>query len=282
MTNPQQARATDQGRYYEDPQGGPDLISVTNVLDHSVGKPILIPWASKVVANYVLGNLPRVVSQARKDPEGILKEIKQQPALMRDAAADRGSRVHNRAEAHLLRAPVPDEEDPEVTPYFNQFLKFLDAWGIDPDRDLEAAEATVAHRGLGYAGTMDMLLHLPTGATRKRRRQLWLIDIKTSETQASTTVWPEYDMQLAAYRYAPVIWAPDGTDIPMPKVAGAAILNLRRRRVNLVPMQANRASFAAFRSALTVAKHLQHIDKTKFIPLTPPTDLNPTTLRRAA
>lgn len=282
MTDPRQAISTDQGRYYEDPQGGPDLISVTNVLDYSVAKPILIPWASKVVTNYVMDNLPKVVAQARTDPDGIVKEIKKQPTLVREAAADRGSRVHNRAEAHLLRSPVPDEEDPEVAPYFRQFLKFIDVWGIDPERDLEAAEATVAHRGLGYAGTMDMLLHLRTGATRRRRRQLWLIDIKTSETQASTNVWPEYDMQLAAYRYAPVIWAPDGTDIPMPKVAGAAILNLRRRRVNLVPMDANRASFAAFRAALTVAKHLQHTEKTKFTPLTPPTDLDPASLRRAA
>ncbi|MEV6956097.1 hypothetical protein [Streptomyces sp. NPDC051183] len=282
MSDPRQAIATDQGRYYEDPQGGPDLISVTNVLDHSVAKPILVPWASKIVANYVMGNLPRVVAQARTDPDAILKELKKQPALVRDTAADRGSRVHQRAEAHLLRAPVSDAAEPDVAPYFNQFLRFLDVWGVDPERDLEAAEATVAHRRLGYAGTMDMLLHLPTGPTLRRRRQLWLIDIKTSETQASTNVWPEYDMQLAAYRYAPVIWAPDGTDIPMPKVAGAAILNLRRRRVNLVPMNANRASFASFRSALTVAKHLQLTAKTKFRPLTPPADPDPTPLRSAA
>ncbi|MER6914030.1 hypothetical protein ABT354_20345 [Streptomyces sp. NPDC000594] len=282
MTSPQQAKTTDRGRYYEDPQGGPDLISVTNVLDYSVAKPILIPWASKVVATYVMRHLPRVVAHSRTDPDAILKELKRQPEYAREAAADRGTRVHDRAEAHLLRTPVPDEEDPEVLPYFNQFLQFLDMWSIDPDRDLEAAEATVANRQLGYAGTMDLLLHLPTGPSRRRRRQLWLIDIKTSETQASTNVWPEYDMQLAAYRYAPVIWTPDGSDIPMPKVAGAAILNLRRRRVNLIPMHASRTSFAAFRSALTVAKHLQRTERTKFAPLTPPTDPDPTTLRKAA
>lgn len=282
MTAPRQALATEQGRYYEDPQGGPNLISVTNVLDYAVAKPVLVPWASKIVSHYVMANLPRIVTQGRRDVDGIIKEMKEQPELVRELAADRGTRVHKRVEAHLLSAPVPEQEDPEVLPYFRQFLKFIDVWSIDIERDLVAAEATVAHRALGYAGTTDMLLQLPTGRTRKRRRQLWLIDIKTSETQASTNVWPEYDMQLAAYRHAPVIWAPDGTDIPMPKVAGAAILNLRRRRVNLIPMNADRASFASFKAALTVAKHLQLIEKTKFPPLAPPTDLDPTTVRSAA
>ncbi|MFD8316194.1 hypothetical protein [Kitasatospora purpeofusca] len=282
MTDPRQAVATERGRYYEDPSGGPPLISVTNVLDHSVNKPILIPWATKVVTNYVFEQLPRITTAARTGPEEIIKEIKKQPELAREAAADRGSRVHKRAEAHLLGQPTPVEEDTEVLPYFRQFLKWVAEWDLDPAKDLVAAEVTVANRALGYAGTLDMLIQLPTGRTPRTRRQLWLVDIKTSATQPSTRIWSEYPLQLAAYRYAPTIWTPDGSDAPMPRVHGAAILNLRQRRHNLIPVPANRRAFRAFRSALVVAQHLQEAETTKYIPLKPPTRDDAEPLRRAA
>lgn len=255
MTDPKLAVATDRGRYYSDPAGGPALISVTNVLDTVVNKPVLVPWAAKVTAEYVMANLPTIVRRSLRERDDVLKEIKAQVRFVKETAADLGSRIHAHAEAHVLGKPMP--EDPEVAPYARQLVAWFDSWGIDLDKDVEAAECSVAHRTLGYAGTADLLVHLRTGAGR--RRELWLVDYKTSATRPAKSVYAEHVLQLAALRHAEVLWLPDDSDAPMPKVAGTAVLNLRQRTFALIPVDAGQAAFAAFAAATQAALYLKDL-----------------------
>src|SRR5581483_7910276 len=72
VTDPKLAVATDNGRYYRDPAGGPDLISVTNVIDTCVNKPVLVPWAAKVTAEYVMANLPTIVRRSLRERDEVM------------------------------------------------------------------------------------------------------------------------------------------------------------------------------------------------------------------
>lgn len=252
MTQPRHARDTERGRYYSDPAGGPDLVSVTNVLDTVVHKRALIPWAVKLTTEYVLDNIDDVQQRATDDRPALTREIKAVHGAVKDRAADLGDRIHAAAEARVLGAPVPD--DAEVAPYIAQLDRWLAMWQVDLDEHLEATEITVLHRRLGYAGTADLMVWLPTAPGG--RRELWLIDYKTSATRRATSVYPENTLQLAALRYAEVVLLPDDTDAPMPRIERTGVLNLRANSHALVPMPAGRDAHRAFRGALETTRWL--------------------------
>lgn len=276
MTNPKHARDTARGRYYSDPAGGPNLVSVTNVLDTSVNKSMaLVPWGVKLTVEYVLDNVASIARQLLTDRIGITRTIKAVHIAVREAAADLGDRVHAVAEARLLRAPIAD--DPEVAPYLAQFNLWLASWGVDIDQHVEATEITVLHRRLGYAGTADLLIWLPTGPGG--RLELWLIDYKSSATRRASSVYPENTLQLAALRYAETVLLPDDTEQPMPRIERTGVLNLRARSHALVPMPAGRDAHRAFRGALETTRWL-HAAKSSYPALAAPAAAR--TTRKAA
>ncbi|MEH0574368.1 hypothetical protein QBA54_07690 [Streptomyces sp. B21-108] len=250
MTDPKYAHATDNGRYYTDPAGGPDLVSVTNVLDTSVNKTrSLMPWAVKVTLEWVFEHRMEVARRAITDRDGLTKQLKQIHQDVRTKASDLGTDIHRAAELWLLGAPFAVTR--EVAPYLTQLEKFLSFWGVDVDKHVEAAEITCLHRRLGYAGTADLMIWLPTGEGRVL--ELWLIDFKTSATRSAKEVYPENTQQLAALRYCETVLLPDDTEQPMPKIQRAGVLNLRAKSHALVEMPAGRDAHKAFRGALANA-----------------------------
>ncbi|MFG2826054.1 hypothetical protein ACGFWI_01000 [Streptomyces sp. NPDC048434] len=265
MTNPRHAQDTERGRYYRDPAGGPDLVSVTNVIGTAVAKQAIVPWAVKLTAEWVLAHRIEVARRAITDRENLLKDIKRVHRDARDRAADLGTRIHHRAERMALRAPF--EADTQVDPYARQLTLFWQRWGIDLDQHIVAAEITFVHRRLGYAGTGDCMLWLPTGP--RGRWELWLIDYKTSATRPASSVYPENSLQLAALRFCEAVLLPDDTDGDVPRIERTGVLNLRQRSHALVPMPGNRRAFRAFRGALETTKWL-HATPTTYPALLPP------------
>ncbi len=250
MTNPKHAQDTDNGRYYTDPAGGPDLVSVTNVLDTSVNKTrSLMPWAVKVTLEWIFEHRMEVARRAITDRAELTKQLKQIHQDVRTKASDLGTDIHRAAEQWLLGAPFAVTR--EVAPYLAQLEKFLDFWGVDVDKHVEAAEITCLHRRLGYAGTADLMIWLPTG--EGRALELWLIDFKTSATRSAKEVYPENTQQLAALRYCETVLLPDDTEQPMPKIQRTGVLNLRAKSHALVEMPAGRDAHKAFRGALANA-----------------------------
>lgn len=250
MTDPKYAHATDNGRYYEDPAGGPDLVSVTNVLDTSVNKTrALMPWAVKVTLEWIFEHRMEVARRALTDRDGLTKQLKQIHKDVRDTASDLGTDIHRAAEQWLLGAPFAVTR--EVAPYLAQLQAFLGFWGVDVDKHVEAAEITCLHRRLGYAGTADLMIWLPTGEGGVL--ELWLIDFKTSATRSAKEVYPENTQQLAALRYCETVLLPDDTEEPMPKIQRTGVLNLRAKSHALVEMPAGRDAHKAFRGALANA-----------------------------
>lgn len=265
MTNPKHAHDTPQGRYYQDPAGGPDLVSVTNVIDTAVNKSMaLVPWGVKLTVEHLFDHWPFLTDRVRDDRAALTREVKAVHRDIREQAADLGDRVHNAAEARLLGAPIAD--DPEVAPYLAQFDLWLKSWGVVDD-DVEATEITVLHRRLGYAGTADLMVWLPSGPGG--RRELWLIDYKSSATRRASSVYPENTLQLAALRYAEVALLPDDTEEPMPPIERTGVLNLRAKSHALVPMPAGRDAHRAFRGALETTRWL-HAAKSSYPALAAP------------
>lgn len=277
MTNPKYAKPTEVGRYYTDPAGGPDLVSVTNVIGTAVAKHAIVPWAVKLTAEYAVDHRIEVARRALKDREALLKEIKKVHRDARDNAADLGTRIHDRAECMVLGKPFAP--DPQVDPYARQLARFFEVWGVDLAEDIVAAEITFAHRRLGYAGTGDLMVRLPTGPGGKR--ELWLIDYKTSATRPASSVYPENSLQLAALRYCEVVWLADDTDEAVPRIERTGVLNLRQRSHALVPMPGDRAAHRAFRGALETTKWL-HAAVPTYPALLPPVAQQQRLTRKAA
>lgn len=289
MTSPKHARDTDHGRYYTHPVTGQQLVSITNVLD-SISKPALVPWAAKITAEKALEMMPILVaSRLVQDCKArlvanecgrctpcVIKTIKREIKVVRETAADLGTRVHDHAEAHLTGRAIM--RDPDVDPFLAQYLQFLADYDIDITQHIEAAELTVAHPGLGLAGTLDVMAWLRLdglieGKVKKLpsdQRALWIYDIKTSATKPADVLYDEQPLQLAAQRNAVEAWLPDGSVAPMPKgIVGAAILNLRVDSYEFIPVPSGLPEWTAYRGFLTGTQWL-HEDVAKGLrPITP-------------
>lgn len=266
MTDPKHAIDTGNGRYYKDPAGGPDLVSVTNVLGTAVEKESLRWWAAGLAANWAADHRIEFARRARADRTALVAELKGLHEDVGAAAADLGTRIHAACEARLLGAPIPD--DGEVAPFLKQFETWLTRWDVDPDKHVLATEMTFAHRRLGYAGTGDLVVLLPTGHAGKR--ETWLVDHKTSATRPASSVYPENALQLAALRYCEAVWLPDDTDGVVPPIEHTAVLNLRPRSHALVPVPGDRAAHRAFRGALETTRWLHAAADRAHTALTPP------------
>ncbi|MDV6290283.1 hypothetical protein R2F25_30190 [Streptomyces sp. UP1A-1] len=264
MTDPKWAVATERGRYYRDPAGGPDLISVTNCLS-SIAKPALLPWAAGMAADVVLADPIGVARRARTEPAALRTALVAAHRQYTEKAQNLGTRVHNRAQAMVLGVPYP--ADPEVEPYARQLAAWFRLWRVDLAEDVVTVETTVMHRQYGYAGTGDLWVWLPTG--QYRRRQLWLIDYKTSAKKPADTVYDEQPLQLAALRHAPEWLLPDDTSEPAPRVHRTGLLNLRPRAHRLIEVPSGRAQFRAFLAASRTARYL-HTAPSAYTTVVPP------------
>ncbi|RLL66964.1 hypothetical protein [Streptomyces sp. Z26] len=278
MTDPKHAIATDRGRYYRDPAGGPDLISVTNALG-AIHKPALVPWASGLVADAVVADPISTARRARTEPAALRKELAGLPRGVSDHAKDLGTRVHHRAHAIVIGAPYP--ADPEVEPYAIQLAQWFRLWRIDFETHVLAVETTVLNRRRGYAGTGDVWLWLPTGPDGTW--QLWLIDYKTSARKPATTVYDEQPLQLAALRHAPEWLLPDDSSEPAPRVHRTALLNLRPRSHRLIEVPSGPEQYRGFLGALATSRYLHAAPAASSLPtILPPWAPGSPTTRKAA
>lgn len=223
--------------YYED-ANGKRIPGVTTILGDGLPKPALINWAANATADYAVNNWDNLADMGVADRLKLLKKARYED---RDAAAKRGTEVHDLAE-HLLKGEevtVPDELRGHVEAY----VRFLDEWQPTP----VVVEKAVVNYTYGYAGTLDMVVDLPDG-----RRVL--ADIKTTRSG----IYGETALQLAAYRYAEVYIDGDA-EIPMPEVHDTWGIWVRADGYEVVPLIADAHTFDDFRRVAAVARTAQRI-----------------------
>lgn len=228
MSPPRNSRSTGSKRYYD--WRGERFWSVTTILSGGVPKPALLPWGIKMVAEgaveaAVAGSLLPMVHQDRDAAVQFLKGL---PYAKRDRAANLGTEIHAAIEVLAQGKPWPDWPLP-IRPHMDQFRLFAESYRPE----WLASEATVYNRTQAYAGTLDAIA-VVCGRTL-------LIDVKTGKD-----VYPETALQLAAYRHAEFIGAPDASEQPMPTVDGAAVLHLSGDAYRFVEVETSERVFNAF------------------------------------
>lgn len=243
---------TNKGRYYEWRAEDGKFWSVTTIINGGLPKPVLVNWAKKFTAEYAVDNYRKLGALLESDDtghvdrEGAVDWLKNASFRDRDRKGALGTLVHDAAEAYILGKPMPITPD-DVRPRLNQFYSFLEDY--EPDYMDGMVEAPVYNRAERYAGTLDGICDI--GGRRV------LIDYKTGKG-----VYPETSLQLAAYRHAEFIGAPDGSEIPMPDVDATVVLHIPDEgEYQLIEVQSDEEVFQAFKFVREVFRFMEETSK---------------------
>lgn len=139
--------------------------------------------------------------------EDNLKWLKRAPAERRDAAADAGTIRHGYLEDRMNGLDMPEGE---LSPAERAVEQFLDVYRPDP----LMVECQVVAIGERYAGSADAFVSI----YGKR----YVLDLKTGFIDHKTR------LQLAAYRYADIVFEDERDIGPVPLCDGALVLSIPR------------------------------------------------------
>lgn len=163
----------------------------------------------------------------------------------RDAAGDRGTRLHEATE-HLELFGGGGTVDEDIAPMYGNYQKWFNHY----KPEVVAAEMTVVSRKWGYAGTLDNILKfgddspLPEKLEHLRGLNL-VIDKKSGKHVGLKESW-----QVTAYSRADVAVLDDGTEQDMPAIGGGLILHVRPDRIQMREVHTTDTNFANFIHAL--------------------------------
>lgn len=205
------------------------LPGVTGVLD-LLGKPALIPWASKVVAEYILKRMIPFNGLAFKDRfyGTLLKRAKKQPRFIKESTARAGSRWHKMFDDDIQGRPIESEDIP---------WKSYKLWRSKLSWEIVAGDIKIASLRHRYGGSLDCILKGPDG-------KLYIGDFKTGNR-----IYESHAYQVAAYAYAfQEQYALDYTP-------GAFIVRFDKAKVRYEQKEINDIgdSFRGFKAALDLA-----------------------------
>lgn len=222
--------------------------SVTTILG-ALPKDALKWWAAKTVAEFAVDRSKTWFTMERAEA---VEWLKREPLRYTNERADLGSAIHAAAEGYVLSKPLRGDFGDEERQAIGHFLRFVDE--LRPKWIL--SEASVFHRSQKYAGTLDAvvdiaydrLLELAGGnpyvipwEPPEGRPVRLLLDYKTGgDVAEGKGVYPEVALQLAAYGRAEFVGMPNGQEVPMPAVDGAAVLHVNASGWRLVPVDAMR------------------------------------------
>ncbi|KUN16527.1 hypothetical protein AQJ23_44855 [Streptomyces antibioticus] len=220
-------------RFYIDPDDGdikvPGVTSVGNMLP----KDYLTFWAAKESAEAAVENWDIVSELCKRDPKGAVDYLKNAHRRKSKAATDLGSAAHDYFE-RLARGEVVSDRSVhmDVKPHVRWFREFL----AEFQPRFLYLEETVWSDAHKYAGSFDAIAEIDG--------EIVLLDWKTS-----AKVYDSVALQLSAYRYADrIILADTGESVPVPQMAGGAVLHVRPEGWSLVPVKCDEEIFQHFQS----------------------------------
>jgi len=228
MTQPKYATQDKNGRrLYRDPVSGKRVPSVTTVMAMKA-KPMLVPWAAKMAAEYADTNWDNLASL---DSETRIKLIKSAHFNKAKDAADLGDSIHIYAEAYMKDEPLPSfPKEAEAS------IGHLMDWIDDYHPILIAAEVTKWSE-LGYAGTFDLLAEIDG--------EVWLLDWKTGKG-----VYDEVGLQLSALHFADKVLAEE--EITLPTATRFGVVHIRPEGAELIEFTDMAGYFEMFKACLTL------------------------------
>jgi hypothetical protein len=221
-------KRVDRGKnhWYVDADTGERVPGITTILGNGLPKKALINWAGTATAEYAVDHWDELADMT---PSVRLKTLQGGRYAARDAAANKGTRVHELAERLVKDEPVAVPDD--LAGHVESYVRFLDEWDVEP----EHVEIVVHSQQHNYCGTLDLIADLldpddPEPGARKR----YLLDIKTSRSG----IFGETALQLAGYRFADVWIDSDGEERVMPEVDACAGIHVRSDGYDLIPVEA--------------------------------------------
>jgi hypothetical protein len=195
---PRNSRSAGNRRYYD--WRGERFWSVTTLTKGGLPEGYgLAKWKRYSVARGAVeaaqaGILMPMIERA---PRAAIEYLAELPFQKQADAADLGTAIHDAIESRLLERPAPDPPEAAL-PYLAQFERFVERY----QPEFLLSEASVYNRTHMYAGTLDSVV--------KIGGRLYVLDVKTG-----SGIYPEVALQLAAYRNAEFIGAPDDSEQPM-------------------------------------------------------------------
>jgi hypothetical protein len=229
IAGPPLAISHDGNRMYRHPVDGHDMPSITSCIG-VLDKPALVGWAARETAKAAYESrfaLTRIPSE-----EAAVDLLKNARYRTSGEKAKVGATVHAIAQALATDTKLPSFDE-RHEPYADAFLMFVE----DYRPRFTHVEATVFSDRFDYAGTLDFLAVID--------ELLILGDHKTGKA-----VYEEVALQLAAARYADLIWdALTGDLSPMPKVEGCIAVHLQPDGYEVFNIRADEAAHAAFVAA---------------------------------
>lgn len=242
MPRPNGSFYTFDGERYDRVSNGPDIIA----------KPQLYGWYAGEAAKRAVEE--RATWERMPDAEAIAY-IKAAAMERKTKAAALGTEVHAAAEA--VEMGMPEDMWPaHLGKHGLQYARYLREW----KPRVVVTEAQVINHSHRYAGTLDTICEF----SEKLGPGLFIVDKKTGRG-----IYPEHDLQQAAYRFAEELVMGDGSRVPMPEVRGVLILHLTEKDYELIPVDADEDSFAHFIRALYLYRWKQRAHSKIGKPLRP-------------
>ena len=225
-------------RYWLD---GKPCTGVTTLLK-GVPKPALVHWAAKSVAEHVARNEDLVNSLRQHGERQMIAALKEVPWEQRDAAALRGTEVHDLAERVIHGEAVDAGEHVGLV---QGYVDWLDEHDVEP----VLVERSCANRTNWYAGRFDLIA--------KVDGETWMLDVKTSKG-----VYGEYALQLAAYAHAEFYTDDENNEHPMPKIDRYGALHVTEGVTSMheVPADKNERAWELFLLARDMYRAQKEID----------------------
>lgn len=204
-------------RFYVHPRTGESFSSVTTALS-IINKAALSEWYGRQSAIYAVENLARLNRAATRPLcdrqycgeclECLMREIQGAGSRARDAAGDRGTRLHHVAEQYALTGKIIGH-DQDIAGHVRHFLRFVEMHQVT----WQASEVTVLSRAHMYGGTLDGVLTcgwMPP-AYREFVGIPMIFDYKTSNH-----IYSPVALQLVGYHRCEAVLLPDGSEAQMP------------------------------------------------------------------
>lgn len=189
---------------------------VTTILG-VLNKPGLPKWAATSVAEFVANNRGTVEGLYEMGPAAMVGALKETPWQRAKDAADRGTSIHDYAEAIIQgqEVDVPDI----LVPVVENLCRFMDEYQIQP----VLVEAVVGSREHTYAGKLDLIADSNLGRA--------IFDYKSGKK-----VYPTTALQNAAYAFAE-FHGENGDEKPLPEVERSFGVHIRADGYDLIPLE---------------------------------------------
>lgn len=232
---------TARSHYYVD-ANGERVPGVTTILSEGIPKPALINWSANSTAAYAVDHWDELSGLT---PSARLEKLKGARYAEKDAAANRGTEVHNLAEplARGEEVEVPDA----LAGHIESYIQFLEEFAVR----VVLLETTCMSHKYGWAGTFDAIFEFPNGLKGLPMPcPRILVDLKTNRSG----IFGETALQLAGYRYADTYVDEDGNEQPMLEVDGCAAVHITADGAYLIPVIAGEEQLRQLRYAKQVAE----------------------------